>query len=211
MNLRLWTALGMVTVGVQSALAQVVTFTSYPFDPNHQGIVAQGKNPVGDPNPNADYTVVFASQFTAGVGGTLSSVRLPLRKNSGTDPLEVSLRADAADLPGASLKSWSTSAGAAWQDNTLTNADPGVVLAAGTKYWVVLSAGYDAVYMWGRSTQGGLMRTAFQSGSDPAWHAGNTDVFPTYEVHVTPVPEPATMTLLLAGLAVARRRRSPAR
>jgi hypothetical protein len=189
-----------------SALAQVVTFTSfqggYGFDTVAQGIAIQGPS---DPNP-----VIGGFQFTAGVTGSLANVTVPLRYVFGSTGVFLNLYADASDHIGSGLIGWSVPSSSDYHLATVANSDPSIVLNAGSKYWLVMSTSGNGVHHWGRSGVGGLMMSAYQFNNDGIYHYGNTDVFPAYEVQVNAVPEPGTLLAVATGIALLRRRRSRA-
>jgi hypothetical protein len=185
--------------------AQVVSYTSFIGGSGYDQI-AQGMAIIGPANPQH---IVMGYQFTAGVGGSLSSIRIPTLYGSGSTLLSLGLFTNqAGDLLGNQLEGWQFDDSGGQHITTLVNNDPQVTLNAGTKYWLVMAATGDGVHFWGKSQIGGLMFQLFSNDGFQTTHYGNNDIFPAYEVNVNPVPEPlGALALGLGAIVMISRRR----
>ena len=131
------------------------------------------------------------------------SYKIDLAVNSVTEgaTFSASLLDNAANSPGAVLKTWSGVASTVGSNNftTILNSDTSITLHAGQLYWLQVSATGNPI--WSEANPGTLGRLAFSGFSFP-----NT-VLPGFAV--TLVPEPAAASLaafvLIAGLVSNRR------
>lgn len=136
-----------------------------------------------------------------------------LRLNTTTDDNPVlTLNADAGTAPGAILATFGNpgSFGTGIDNYTFTL---GTALNPNTKYWLVFGQPAGGAIDWKASspaqTPSGLWThsgSVFTTNGGTTW--STSSILTTYELNATVVPEPATLTLLGAGLvALAARRR----
>jgi hypothetical protein len=151
----------------------------------------------------------LAEPFTPGFDCVFSDVLLALGNSSGTNQAEVTLAADNAGEPGATIESLSLTGLAGFgsldlvQANSVLNPD----LLAGDQYWIVvapsISETSDTNDVWNFNSTGVADGYSFNSGS--GWNSFSGFTTPAFEVDavggVSAVPEPATMTLLGLGIA----------
>ena len=174
--------------------------------------------------PRRDTTVVdsglWAAQsfISAGAPVTLQSIELWLGTRVGDPAITAELRADSAGGPAAALAAFSLPL----LSTGLTQIEllPSVAqidLAASTKYWIVLGVSGAGSFGWtyaeGNNQAGPGTLTNFNYSSDggASWVDFGFDNPYLVRVNVAPpVPEPASVALLLAGIALlAAQRRRP--
>lgn len=121
----------------------------------------------------------------------------------GSNSIFFTLNSDAGGLPGGVLASWALNlpegSGVAYE--TVTPSSP-IELARGVPYWVVMAGVSDFSGVWITSEDYGLQDAA-------NWGAGwvpFTAAADTLDVQGTPVPEPATLYLLVPCLLILKRR-----
>jgi hypothetical protein len=131
---------------------------------------------------------IFATQFTAGVAGSLDAVEFGAFPNVG-NAATVTLYTDNDSLPGIELESFSATIEAA------TGKWPGVVakglsqtktpLTAGTKYWIALSVPNTTKdsFSWAYPLHQAPGLTVFQTGNGP-WQSYPTNLTLTLIVTV---------------------------
>lgn len=189
---------GAVLLVAPLAGAQVVAFST--FDPGDSyDMVSQGYTIAG---VDAPVHQIVGEQFTSGVAGTLHSVRIPNRFESGNETLVISLLHDNADLLGSTMKTWVyASPNGSSHIDTLLNDDPSISLVAGEKYWLVASTPGDGVHFWNRANGNDLIRTMFSFDGGETRHYGDFEEL-AFDVNVNPVPEPATLSMLAGSVAV---------
>lgn len=153
----------------------------------------------------------FAQGFTFTPSATegLSQVDIALSAVSGSDSVIVTLNADSAGLPGSVLETWNVSGlpafGTCCVLQTLFPAVP-LTLNLGTTYWLVATPGATNTSAgWNVNNTGSTGPRAVQSSSGGAFtifgandDRGAFDIIGTAAV----VPEPATVTFAVAGLAL---------
>jgi hypothetical protein len=142
----------------------------------------------------------IAAEFVSSADYTLDSIDFAATYVSGSDGVTLEIAANNSGEPGAAIESFpflisSTSATIYTADSLLHPA-----LAAGTAYWVVLSADDPAQtdILWNRSTT--TEGFSSKSGAEP-WLRQTELAAPAFDVLATAaVPEPATFSLLLGPL-----------
>lgn len=175
----------------------------------------------GAPNSNPlgaytlDGTDFFAGQITLGSAGRIDGVFAHILDGSAGETFSIVLYDDTtAHLPGSLLHAaTATFTSNGWNG---VNALSGWNVAAGS-YWIGLELNFDDTLGQGsltgalldRGVPHPLLRTAFNPGS--GYQLAALDFGLQVDATVTPVPEPESFALLLAGAgviaAVARRRR----
>jgi len=161
---------------------------------------------------SADGEELVAVPFTPSANYDLTKILIALSYSSGTNNgAYVTLDSDSSGTPGAVIESWTLSnlpalgsTSTITSQQTLTSA-PGVLLTSGTTYWIVAmpdSAGTsDTIDGWNFNINGDSGTVAY-SFDGTTWSTdGSPFILPALKVKGTPVPEPATFTML--GLALA--------
>jgi hypothetical protein len=152
--------------------------------------------------------VAIGEKFTPSTTGTLSQIILALEYVAGPNAGTVSLRADNAGVPGATLESFSVSSLPPSDSNFHTPLDLVSVtqpaLSAGTPYWIVASTTIASSLSWmfNNTSATASHATSFDGGT--TWVANN-DTQGAFRVTenlrvTTGVPEPSTLALLSIGL-----------
>ena len=163
------------------------------------------------PPPGTPVATQWGFSFTPTIDATLDSIKFASSYFSGNNGLNVILMSDSADVPGATLETFTftglTSTGTLYTANSLLHP----VMNQGTKYWVVLAPQGDGVFGWyeDESQPGPLAARRDSLASAPGWFAVSA-LHPTYfAVEGTVVPIPGALYLLGSGLLglVALRRR----
>lgn len=158
-------------------------------------------------------SVFRAVPFTPSQTLDLSQILLPLTANGTTDSATVELVGDEGGLPGTTvLASWTVdglppffSASTITPSQTLTSA-PGVLLSAGSQYWIVVGPGTSQTSdTWNLQSGengfscGGSSGLANKAGT--GWQVSGCPAYEVTGVQVTPTPEPSSLTMLGAALA----------
>jgi hypothetical protein len=157
------------------------------------------------------------SSFLSGVNANVSSVRIALNSfnSSGgnTAPVTVSLRSNAAGLPGGILESWTIGIGAmgAFGLNNapiLLNSVVNPLLSSANRYWLTAVGSANDSVAWNLTLLNDLNLTATSVNGGGTWN--NLGLTPgAFEVNtadITAVPEPGSLVLLASGMAVVSRR-----
>jgi hypothetical protein len=169
-----------------------------------------------------------ASQFTAGITAAVTQVDIGLSLTSGTNAAVVDLMEDRNGAPGAILETYdfvnqmgpTGTQNPPLQATSITNP----ILYANTVYWLAVfpaspTANTSAEWNFNNQTVIGLIDQSTDNGG--TWFStGGGGTLGAFEIFGNPVgnstPEPATATLLFAGLSTAgglgllkRRRRNP--
>lgn len=171
--------------------------------------------------PHRDTTVVesgfWAAQsfITAGDSVMLQSIELWLGARSGDPAITAELRADSAGGPAAALAAFSLpSLSTGLTQIELLASVPHISLAAGTKYWIVFGVSGPGSFGWtyaegnNQSGPGALANYNYSFDGGASWL--DFGILNPYllRVNVAPaVPEPASVALLLAGIALLAVRR----
>ncbi|WP_310385311.1 choice-of-anchor R domain-containing protein [Roseateles sp.] len=161
------------------------------------------------------------SFVTAGAALGLDSVTLLLGAGANSGSASAELRVDASGVPGAWLASLPLPVlvGGPPQAETLIPTLP-TQLAPFTSYWLVLGAStagdsFGWSYAMGNAFNGpgAFGNYAYSSDAGLSWQGPNSDDLYQLRIEVSPVPEPTSAFLALAGCAGLalriRRRRQP--
>lgn len=165
----------------------------------------------------------LAAQFTLfGGDHTLDMLKLAVAKRFDSGTLQVTINADSANKPGQVLESFTltdlllhTDRSTVFPAATTISSVTHPLLHDGSNYWVVLSApvvsNYSDVHWYLSNASYGdsqWVLSAQGSGYSPGWNTNTGTVVPAFMVTGSPVPEPATLSLLtFVGLALIRRRK----
>ncbi len=151
---------------------------------------------------------VQGEQFKSATTGNLSSITIAMGYVTGTNAGSVTLYSDAGGTLGSALGTYGLSSMGAFGSSytpSFIGVGSGPVLTAGSMYWLVATSASDAWLAWNWSTTDSGGHYLEINGS-PSY---TTDTHGAFRVETTPVPEPASMVALGAGLvALARRRRN---
>lgn len=164
-----------------------------------------------------------AGGFTSPFDADLEQIDIALTWNGGPNTALVSLYTDGGGLPGTAIASWIASGFPDWNSNPTTGAATisgitGVHLTAGTTYYLVagpVDPSDDTWLAWNYNDQGVVgLQANFQNGHwYPAydWTQYAFDVLGTATPAPPSVPEPASIALMIGGIAgVVRLRRRKA-
>lgn len=181
----------------------------------------------GDSIGDNSYYEYAGVAFTPTGSYTLTQIDLAIATENGSGNLmfNLTLNEDSGGIPGPTIESWEGISAAVLTPGPAADASSvasvsvtsGVVLEAGTQYWIVAS---DPAAPFGNSltwfanaptgaggTFGSLIPSFF-----PVWQtttANNDDL--AFDVLGSSAPEPSTLLLLITGLAGAAWYRQPAR
>jgi hypothetical protein len=156
-----------------------------------------------------------ASQFTASSTGSVSQVDIGLSLTSGTNNVVVDLMTNSNGAPGTVLESYDfvNQMGPTGSQNpplvALSISNP--LLTAGTTYWMTVfpdSRTANTSAEWNFNNQGviGLVDQSTDNGATwtPTGGGGSLGAFEIFgTTPAPPTPEPATLTLLVAGISTA--------
>lgn len=162
-------------------------------------------NPVGNAFDGNRYAE--ANTFTAPVSASLQSLQIALScAFACPDPFSVYLTADAGDQPGLILENFSLAGGALGPIGVYNS--PLVLsslllphLAAGTRYWVAVSAPLTDSIAWNLNNSGDGSDQAISSNNGATWFSpsGNTPGALRVDAVSRAVPEPGSLGLLIGG------------
>ena len=161
----------------------------------------------GDSGPFGNVQDEIAASFIPSATVSLDTIRVAAFHLTGGNELDVYLSSGSA--PGAPIESFSTT-GVSNTPGILTfNSVTNPLLAAGTKYWVVMSTtpltANDMEWSWNTIGVDGF---DYRFGGSGGWSIDSSDLTPAFEVTAT--PEPASLLLFGTGLiTVFRRMRKP--
>jgi hypothetical protein len=128
----------------------------------------------------------IASQFTAMVSGTLTSLDLKLLGSGTPGTVRVSLFEDAGNDTGSLMTVLTTRASSAGI-KVVTNSDPNIRLVAGRKYWIEMksdagSGVYSGWYINNQNIRGSIKFGAVGQGS---YKVGSNSEIPAFRVNVS--------------------------
>ena len=126
--------------------------------------------------------------------------------------LTISIRADAAGLPGAVLEEVTITqqlgASGVFSPPVMVNFAGTTLLSAGAQYWIHMSADEPHRLIWKSNNTGDFGLRAFQIDGGP-WTAGNgNEALGAFRLHGTLVPGPGVIALLGVCGCTPRRRRA---
>ena len=188
-----------------------LTLTSH-FSPAFAGVVVSSFGPgdvglsistIGSTN---DYETALAVAFTPSTTFTLAQIDLSLGWLSGTNSFLVYLRNDNDDPTGSVIESWTSATLPFGQpDMDLLTSTGGVVLNAGTIYWIeLIPGGSDTYGAWNvPSPDTYVGELAGSRDRGVTWYPPVNGVGPAFDVMST-TPEGNSALLVCVGLAVGR-------
>lgn len=169
----------------------------------------------GPNNGSGQFGVEQALSFTAGAGGELSDIWVPIWRVPFSNPAdEVTVHiatksGDVAPTPSDILESWTLTSFASWSDwsepHHLESAG-GITLDAGTEYWIWMQGGDTTWAGWAHNLDPALTtrHTLRRDGED--WLSVSSSTASALRVDVVPAPGAAAL-MGLSALAGIRRRR----
>ena len=160
-----------------------------------------------------DYEI--AEQFTSGASGSLSQFMLTGYANTSQAIATLTLRQDTGDVVGPAMGSWTVTLpprpgpfDPPLDPVTVSNTDKSISLVAGDSYWLEMSAplSSNSSFGWYQNGVGYNDLYAYQINNG-AWTTLGAQIGATFEVDVSPAPEPSSALWACAGLAALIRRR----
>jgi|SRR5580704_3625599 hypothetical protein len=156
-----------------------------------------------------------ASQFTASITAAVTQVDIGLSLTSGTNNVVADLMTNSNGAPGTVLESYDfvNQMGPFGSQNPplVANSISNLLLTAGTTYWLTVfpdSRTANTVAAWNFNNQGvvGLVDQSTDNGATwpPTGGGGTLGAFEIFgNTPAPPTPEPATLTLMVAGISTA--------
>jgi hypothetical protein len=187
--------------------ADTVLFSNYA--PSF-GYVLNGGDTVGNDLEGANWGAgdAFVSSATA----QLSSIYVtPTCEIGCRDPLIINLTANAGGKPGAVIESFSVPASVlgafgVFNSPLMLNSVLHPTLTAGTEYWVTLTTDLNNTLVWNWNSIGQVSSEAASTDGGLTWTAPSGLATGALQVNgaatTSAVPEPASIALLVTGLAM---------
>lgn len=147
------------------------------------------------------------SRFTSATSGTVTTITAAIGYVNGTNTATLTLYADAGGTLGAALGSWALANLPSFGSGStvVINAGNTASVAAGSDYWLICDSADDAWMAWNVNNQG-LKADLYQSINNVPTYYTAIDTC-AMRIETTPVPEPASMLAIGAGIAAFARKR----
>ena len=152
-----------------------------------------------------------ANRFTSLATGAITDIWIPVAHNGGANTFEIQLRADAGNVPGAIIESWTLVDQAfpfipSFQDPIHLALNSTTVLQQGTPYWINLRAGADDSWLVWDFTRPPIFETVAQRfAADGAWNVLSPGFTSAYRIDVVPEPTIGFSLLIFAWIGLGRR------
>src|SRR5215472_6258224 len=186
-----------------------IVFTN--FDPSFSYNTSAG-NFVGNGLDGTTNNYAQGDTFTPASNDTFTSLDIALSCFFGPGacwaPVTVSLNADSAGTPGATLESFAflgiflAGFGVNNPPVVLMSVGPPLLLAAGTPYWVTVASTTANSVVWNLNSTGDTSSEAISTDGGTTWFARSGLTAGAYQVNGTPIPEPNALVLLATVLAL---------
>ncbi|MHB8636208.1 MAG: hypothetical protein ACYC96_07025 [Fimbriimonadaceae bacterium] len=215
MKIRGYVALAVAAAGAvpRICLAQIA-FTD--FGPGHtygNGVAWAVFGSASPHSNNEDYAI--SEQFTSSLSGSLTQILLSGYYQNLPAGATMTLRHDSGDVVGAVMGTWAV----ALPPNpgpfqtvspvAIPNSDTSISLVASDKYWLEMSAPLGSTSQFGWYQNGVGLNDLYSYSIDGGpWTNLPSQTAATFEVDLTPAPEPwSAVVLCVSAMALVRRKR----